>query len=392
MRGGKLLYRQVAFSLPLGLVLGLVLGLLVSLIAGAIRAPTMAFASEGQAGQLWLDVNQDTQLVRVMKGGTVLRAIIVSTGKPSTPTPNGVFNIQNRGAFFAVENASARYFTSFLGWGKYMFHSIIYDRKGRRINALAAERLGSKASHGCIRMPIHDAFWIYTNIPRGTKVVIHSSQTKPQKVQAKSGKVFSLQINGKPKSSRSFRWVDGELMVPVNDFASWLGLKTSFNPRTMEITLANGSDWLRLPMSVPKMAAPNCTYTLRIPALLIYNKIWIPYKSAVIALGYTVRFDQASNCLLAEKPIGQAANPAAQAARPAGQAANPSGQAANPAEQAAKPAGQAANPSGQETNPAEQAAKPADQSARPLGHAVDPAIAGSEPNRRQCRIISRRHY
>ncbi|HAH78565.1 MAG TPA: L,D-transpeptidase, partial [Ruminococcaceae bacterium] len=35
-----------------------------------------------------------------------------------------------------------------------------------------ADKLGEPASHGCIRLPVEDAKWIYDNIPEGTKVVI----------------------------------------------------------------------------------------------------------------------------------------------------------------------------------------------------------------------------
>lgn len=35
-----------------------------------------------------------------------------------------------------------------------------------------AKHLGTKASHGCIRLTIPDAKWIYENIPEKTKVVI----------------------------------------------------------------------------------------------------------------------------------------------------------------------------------------------------------------------------
>ena len=32
-------------------------------------------------------------------------------------------------------------------------------------------RLGISASHGCVRLDIECARWIYNNIPRGTRVV-----------------------------------------------------------------------------------------------------------------------------------------------------------------------------------------------------------------------------
>lgn len=37
-----------------------------------------------------------------------------------------------------------------------------------------AEKLGEKASHGCIRLTVSDAKWIYEHIKTNTKVVIRS--------------------------------------------------------------------------------------------------------------------------------------------------------------------------------------------------------------------------
>lgn len=34
-------------------------------------------------------------------------------------------------------------------------------------------RLGMHLSHGCVRLQIDNAKWIYNNIPRGTTVVVY---------------------------------------------------------------------------------------------------------------------------------------------------------------------------------------------------------------------------
>ncbi|CCU56791.1 ErfK/YbiS/YcfS/YnhG superfamily [Bacillus subtilis E1] len=44
--------------------------------------------------------------------------------------------------------------------------------KDQKVIKTEAEKLGTKASHGCIRLTIPDAKWIYENIPEHTKVVI----------------------------------------------------------------------------------------------------------------------------------------------------------------------------------------------------------------------------
>jgi lipoprotein-anchoring transpeptidase ErfK/SrfK len=62
---------------------------------------------------------------------------------------------------------------SWKGHGVYLFHSVIVDRQGNIIRSEAL-KLGHPASHGCIRLSLSDAKWVYEHIKAGTKVVIHN--------------------------------------------------------------------------------------------------------------------------------------------------------------------------------------------------------------------------
>ncbi|MBK1811184.1 L,D-transpeptidase [Clostridium sp. YIM B02505] len=53
----------------------------------------------------------------------------------------------------------------------YLFHSLPVDSNGHIIEEEAA-KLGTPASHGCIRLIPNDAFWFYENIPKGSDVEI----------------------------------------------------------------------------------------------------------------------------------------------------------------------------------------------------------------------------
>ena len=129
------------------------------------------------AERLWIRVSLERQTVDIMNGRRSLYAMIASTGLNSPAddrTPQGVFFIQReRGLSFysAREGEGARYWVSWLRHGEYLFHSVPTDRKGRVI-VDEARKLGQNASHGCIRLTLPDARWIYENIPYGTKVVI----------------------------------------------------------------------------------------------------------------------------------------------------------------------------------------------------------------------------
>lgn len=56
--------------------------------------------------------------------------------------------------------------------GEFLFRSVPM-RKDKKVIEKEAKKLGTKASHGCIRLAIPDAKWIYKNIPEYTKVVIN---------------------------------------------------------------------------------------------------------------------------------------------------------------------------------------------------------------------------
>ncbi len=126
---------------------------------------------------VWLRVSIPRQRVYLMRGATVLYTMTASTGLDSPPddaTPRGTFFIQHeRGAWFysASEKEGARYWVSWKNHGEYLFHTVPMDRQGRII-PWEAEKLGSKASHGCIRLSVPDAKWLYETIPFGTRVVI----------------------------------------------------------------------------------------------------------------------------------------------------------------------------------------------------------------------------
>ena len=88
-------------------------------------------------------------------------------GKPSTPTVGGQFTVGSKGYYFDSGNARCYWYTQFCG--DYLFHSVLYSKYN---GSLMDGRVGMQLSHGCVRLPIQNAKWIYDNIPTGTKVVV----------------------------------------------------------------------------------------------------------------------------------------------------------------------------------------------------------------------------
>lgn len=126
--------------------------------------------------QINMEVSVSRQRVYIKDGNGVIYTMTCSTGiesNPRTRTPRGTFYVQReRGLSFHGSLGGARYWVSWLGHGKYLFHSVIVDRHGNIIRSEAL-KLGHPASHGCIRLSLSDAKWLYEHIKAGTKVVIH---------------------------------------------------------------------------------------------------------------------------------------------------------------------------------------------------------------------------
>ena len=90
-------------------------------------------------------------------------------GKPSTPTVKGQFTVGNKGYYFDSYGVRCFYWTQF--YGNYLFHSVLYAQTSSP-QYISDGRTGMQLSHGCVRLDLDNAYWIYANIPRGTKVYV----------------------------------------------------------------------------------------------------------------------------------------------------------------------------------------------------------------------------
>lgn len=120
-------------------------------------------------------VDKTTKQVGVFTGQkgsySLVKQFPCATGAMRSPTPNGVYNMGARGLYF---NTGTRgrcwYYTQIRG--NYLFHSQIYDRQNRPVNIIDGA-MGAAVSHGCIRLYLNDAKWLYDNMPSGTTIVIY---------------------------------------------------------------------------------------------------------------------------------------------------------------------------------------------------------------------------
>lgn len=120
-----------------------------------------------------INVNIDKQKTYIYKNEnsnwTLINTFPCSTGISGEDTPCGSFTIKERGKwFFSTKyNQGGKYWTQITG--DILFHSLPYSQDQKTI---LDTTINKPSSHGCIRLHVNNAKWIYDNIPQNTKVVI----------------------------------------------------------------------------------------------------------------------------------------------------------------------------------------------------------------------------
>ena len=127
----------------------------------------------------YIKVNYGAQVVTIYKKDqdnkyTVpVKAMVCSTGN-ATPK-SGIYKIPRRwnwGALFG--GVYGQYVTQIVG--NILFHSVPYLKRfdSASLEYWEYDKLGTKASAGCVRLTVADAKWIYDNCKTGTQVEFYS--------------------------------------------------------------------------------------------------------------------------------------------------------------------------------------------------------------------------
>lgn len=168
--------------------------LIAIILAAAILLPGAAFAKDELQNydhdKYLVEVDVSNQVVTVYQKDDdgeftrIVRRFVCTTGQtqdkgiddPASPTPTGKWKAGTRERFGKFANFTgeyARYWTQVVG-GIY-FHSIMFgSREADDLKKSPYNTLGKDASHGCIRLYIEDAKWLYYNACFGTTVNIVS--------------------------------------------------------------------------------------------------------------------------------------------------------------------------------------------------------------------------
>lgn len=139
-----------------------------------------------------------------------VRYMLCSTGSPKYgETRVGEWKMKPtkvRFGNFNVSGESAQYWS--LIYSRTYFHSVLYA-KYRRLNTLVLDsyrNLGTKQSHGCIRLTVPDARWIFYNIGydticeirKGSKTDTETESIRKQLVLPEAPATFDITVAGTP--------------------------------------------------------------------------------------------------------------------------------------------------------------------------------------------------
>ena len=122
------------------------------------------------AGNYTIRINKATNVVTVYSNGKPDRAFVCSTGNA---TPIGTFNTSQKLRWHVLDGPSYGQYCTRIHGGV-LFHSVWYYANGDYASQSYVQynKLGTTASHGCVRLTVADAKWIYENCPLGTSVTI----------------------------------------------------------------------------------------------------------------------------------------------------------------------------------------------------------------------------
>lgn len=163
-----------------------------------------------------IDVDIINQIVTVypvnmpQTEANIVRQMICSTGYGNA-TPRGSFEMCP--IKYDVERQEWYYFTEYEVWakyasriqGNYLFHSILYANRNSGPTWASSHALGSKASHGCIRLRVEDAKWIAENCPPGTMVYIHEDNQRTPEFEDLRAILLNASFSAEEGSYAEFR-------------------------------------------------------------------------------------------------------------------------------------------------------------------------------------------
>ena len=164
-----------------------------------VRCNLYVAVGDFSAMPYYIEVDKANQVVRVYERGDgsythLVRRMICSTGAVSSKLASNLYNMNGARSEWCIA-ADRQHYMQYATRinGSYMFHAVPTDaRRGDRVVVSYYNKLGSKASGGCVRLLCADAKWIYENVPNNTFVLVMDGVRNP----AEYGAVSAPPITG----------------------------------------------------------------------------------------------------------------------------------------------------------------------------------------------------
>lgn len=102
-----------------------------------------------------------------------VKAMVCSTG---WATQTGTYSLGEKMRWHVLDGPCYGQYCTRI-YGGVLFHSVWYTGQNNpgTLSVSSYNKLGTTASHGCVRLCVADAKWIYDNVPSGTPVIIYNS-------------------------------------------------------------------------------------------------------------------------------------------------------------------------------------------------------------------------
>ena len=121
-----------------------------------------------------IEVSVSQREVTVLEDGTVLRHFKIAVGRPTAPTPTGVFAVTDR---LDTHDPTGPYGCCILALSAESPHAIQGWGGGNRIaihSTPDTSSIGLPVSHGCMRLTLPEGQWLIEHVPLGTPTIIRS--------------------------------------------------------------------------------------------------------------------------------------------------------------------------------------------------------------------------
>jgi lipoprotein-anchoring transpeptidase ErfK/SrfK len=102
----------------------------------------------------------------------LIRSVLVSTGKASSPTPTGLGQVYSKHRSITMRGRN--FVAPGVPWALCISQDGTICLHGAPWQEAAGQRFGVPRSHGCVRVPSPAARWLFENTPLGTPVTIQA--------------------------------------------------------------------------------------------------------------------------------------------------------------------------------------------------------------------------